>query len=232
MVNLQIHLWNSPILQMYLPFTGEGGCAWEGCGWLRNYLSNWVRWYCFHRLRKRAGYIFTWRSKGEPFSSSWADSWFVGKVWLFCLIFLEMLIFDCSRHNWLCRSEYQWRINSMCRQFVREIYDGQIFIKLKNGMHFPGLDLWVSFNTVLFLLLFGALNVIDELFCLWFWSIQEGLVVLFACTGNKWSLCSYTLRRLWSTKQSYLGVSGSAWPAVVIVILSYGVFQSSNLLWG
>lgn len=49
---------------------------------------------------------------------------------------------------------------------MREIYDGQIFIKLKNGMHFPGLDLWVSFNTVLFLLLFGALNVIDELFCL------------------------------------------------------------------
>lgn len=43
----------------------------------------------------------------------------------------------------------------MCRQFLREIYDGRIFIKLKNGMHFPGLDLWVSFDTDLLLLLFG-----------------------------------------------------------------------------
>lgn len=80
------------------------------------------------------------------------------------------------------------------------------------------------------------LNVIDELFCLWIWSIQEGLVVLFACTGNKWSLRSYTLRRLWSTKQSNLGVSGSAWPAVIFVILTYGVFHppiyhGGNSIW-
>lgn len=71
------------------------------------------------------------------------------------LDFLEMLI-STAVSLVGCRSEYQLRINLMCRQFVREIYDGQIFIKLKNGMHFPGLDLWVSFNTDLFLPLFGA----------------------------------------------------------------------------
>jgi hypothetical protein len=33
--------------------------------------------------------------------------------------------------------------NALCRHFLREVYDGQIFVKLKKGMHFPGLDLWV-----------------------------------------------------------------------------------------
>lgn len=32
----------------------------------------------------------------------------------------------------------------LCRHFLREVYDGQIFVKLKKGMHFPGLDFWVS----------------------------------------------------------------------------------------
>lgn len=34
--------------------------------------------------------------------------------------------------------------NAFCRHFLRETYEGQIFVKLKKGMHFPGLDLWVS----------------------------------------------------------------------------------------
>jgi len=29
------------------------------------------------------------------------------------------------------------------RSFVREIYDGQLFIKLKRGFEFPALDPWV-----------------------------------------------------------------------------------------
>jgi hypothetical protein len=31
----------------------------------------------------------------------------------------------------------------LAKQFVREIYDGQLFVKLKGGSHFPGLDPWV-----------------------------------------------------------------------------------------
>ncbi|CAM6042657.1 unnamed protein product [Sphagnum compactum] len=30
----------------------------------------------------------------------------------------------------------------LAKQFVREIYDGQLFVKLKGGSHFPGLDPW------------------------------------------------------------------------------------------
>jgi hypothetical protein len=36
-----------------------------------------------------------------------------------------------------------WYPSFKCRQFVREIYDGQLFVKLKGGSHFPGLDPWV-----------------------------------------------------------------------------------------
>ena len=32
----------------------------------------------------------------------------------------------------------------MCRSFVREIYDGQLVIKLKNGLDFPAMDPWVG----------------------------------------------------------------------------------------
>ncbi|KAG0615812.1 hypothetical protein M758_5G068700 [Ceratodon purpureus] len=32
--------------------------------------------------------------------------------------------------------------NYLALHFLREVYDGQILVKLKEGMHFPGLDLW------------------------------------------------------------------------------------------
>lgn len=36
--------------------------------------------------------------------------------------------------------------NSMFfRSFLREVYDGQLFIKLKKGSDFPAMDPWVSF---------------------------------------------------------------------------------------
>ncbi|CAM6123081.1 unnamed protein product [Calypogeia fissa] len=28
------------------------------------------------------------------------------------------------------------------REFIRSIYDGQLFVNLQKGAHFPGLDLW------------------------------------------------------------------------------------------
>lgn len=36
-----------------------------------------------------------------------------------------------------------------CRSFVREIYDGQLFIKLKKGFNFPAMDPWVSSYSVI-----------------------------------------------------------------------------------
>lgn len=32
-----------------------------------------------------------------------------------------------------------------CRSFVREIYDGQLFIKLKKGLDLPAMDPWVGY---------------------------------------------------------------------------------------
>lgn len=164
------------ICKCILPLTGEGGCAREGCGWLRNYLFNWVRWSCFHRLRKCAGDLKGNCSvQAEQDLGLWGKydsfAWFSGDAY-FRLQWAQLVV---------CRSEYQLRINFMCRQFVREIYDGQIFIKLKNGMHFPGLDLWVRFNTDLFLLLFGAFE------CYW-WAF---LTVILVNSGRLSLICMY-----------------------------------------
>lgn len=32
-----------------------------------------------------------------------------------------------------------------CRSFVREIYDGQLSIKLKKGVNLPAMDPWVGY---------------------------------------------------------------------------------------
>ncbi|KAK2641163.1 hypothetical protein Ddye_022926 [Dipteronia dyeriana] len=39
-------------------------------------------------------------------------------------------------------------MKSSVRSFVREIYDGQLFIKLKKGINLPVMDLWVRSITL------------------------------------------------------------------------------------
>lgn len=47
---------------------------------------------------------------------------------------------------------------NLCRLFVREVYDGQLFIKLKKGFDFPRMDPWVQFLSNLILTLITFMN--------------------------------------------------------------------------
>ncbi len=85
-----------------------------------------------------------------------------------------------------------WYPFSKCRQFVREIYDGQLFVKLKGGSHFPGLDPWVLYRVYIRFVQFCSSRSLSQahIFDPEFSLLSEMLVIRRGQVIHMWSCVS------------------------------------------